>query len=97
MENILTCFEMLHRFVFTPTTEDVSQGKPHPEIYLQAAENMNVVPDEMLVFEDSQAGLQSAGVHVVVIPHEHTENQDPSSATLIAESLHHHIAFLNNS
>jgi len=100
MENILSRFELLDRFVFTLTAEDVTQGKPHPEIYQRAAENLNIDPQEMLVFEDSEAGTKAAsaaGANVIVIPHEHTALQDLTAATLIAEHLHHPsvIQFIN--
>jgi len=48
----------------------VSNGKPHPEIYLKAAEMLNVDPATCIVFEDSVMGIQagiSAGMKVVAI------------------------------
>jgi HAD superfamily hydrolase (TIGR01549 family) len=38
----------------------VKRGKPHPDIFLLAAERMEVTPQECLVFEDSIAGVQGA-------------------------------------
>jgi HAD superfamily hydrolase (TIGR01509 family) len=38
----------------------VARGKPHPDIFLLAAERMEVAPQECLVFEDSVAGVQGA-------------------------------------
>lgn len=52
------------------TAEDVSKGKPDPEIYLLAAERLRVAPEECLVLEDSVNGIkaaQSAGMNVVAI------------------------------
>ena len=91
MENILDRFELLHRFPMTLTAEDVSNGKPHPEIYLKAAEQIGVLPSEMLVLEDSQAGTQAAAAAeavIVSVPHEHSRQHDFSTATYVAESLH---------
>ncbi len=42
------------------TGEDVTHGKPHPEIYLLAAERLLVSSDSCLVFEDTDAGVSSA-------------------------------------
>lgn len=42
------------------TADDVANGKPHPEPYLQAAELLGVDPKECLVIEDAPAGIQSA-------------------------------------
>lgn len=50
--------------------EDVENGKPHPEIYLQVANRLKVKPDQCLVFEDTPAGVESAksaGMQVVGI------------------------------
>jgi beta-phosphoglucomutase-like phosphatase (HAD superfamily) len=75
----------------TLTAEDVTQGKPHPEIYLTAASRIGVKPGEMLVLEDSEMGTRSAaaaGAVAVSVPHEHSRNHNFSSAYLIAEGLH---------
>jgi HAD superfamily hydrolase (TIGR01509 family) len=48
------------RFVFTVTGDDVSQMKPSPEPYLLAAERFGLQPGQVLVFEDSAAGVASA-------------------------------------
>lgn len=42
------------------TSDDVTQGKPHPEPYLQGATLLGFVPAECLVIEDAPAGIQSA-------------------------------------
>ena len=48
----------------------VSQPKPHPQIFLKAAEKLNIPPAKCVVFEDSLAGIKaanSAGMKVVAI------------------------------
>ncbi|HKJ80104.1 MAG TPA: HAD family phosphatase [Prolixibacteraceae bacterium] len=48
----------------------VLRGKPHPEIYLKAAEMLNVAPPLCVVFEDSLSGTKSAydsGAKVVAV------------------------------
>ncbi len=91
LEDILNRYELLDRFHLTLAAEDVDKGKPHPEIYLKAAERMGVPPTQMLVLEDSQAGTQAAAAAnavVISIPHEHSRSHDFSPATAIAASLH---------
>ncbi|MCA9064294.1 MAG: HAD family phosphatase [Planctomycetaceae bacterium] len=82
---LLTTFGLLDRFQFTLTAEDVTHGKPHPEIYLAASARLGVTPAEMLVFEDSETGTRSAaaaGAFVVSVPNRHTEMQDFSMSSL---------------
>lgn len=42
------------------SNEDVSKSKPDPEMYLKAMASMNVAPDECLILEDNDHGIQAA-------------------------------------
>ncbi len=42
------------------TSDDVANGKPHPEPYLKGANLLGFEPGECLVIEDAPAGIQSA-------------------------------------
>jgi mannitol-1-/sugar-/sorbitol-6-phosphatase len=42
------------------TSDDVTNGKPHPEPYLKGAERLGYKPADCLVIEDAPAGIQSA-------------------------------------
>jgi len=42
------------------TLDDVEIGKSAPDLFLLAAERMGVAPDECIVYEDSDAGLEAA-------------------------------------
>lgn len=49
----------------------VENGKPAPDIYLEAAKRLGIHPSECLVFEDALTGTEagkSAGCHVVAVP-----------------------------
>jgi HAD superfamily hydrolase (TIGR01509 family) len=57
-------------FPVVVTAEDVTHGKPAPDMFLLAAERMGVPPGECVVFEDSVLGLQaakSAGMTAVLV------------------------------
>jgi len=57
-------------FEVVVTGDTVSQGKPHPEPYLKAAEWLRVDPAHTLVVEDSNTGARSAeaaGCTVMVV------------------------------
>ena len=50
--------------------EDVKEGKPSPEIYNTVMSRMGMAPEQTLVFEDSDVGLQAAsaaGAHYIKI------------------------------
>lgn len=51
--------------------DQVTHGKPAPDIYLKAAESLGTRPEECLAFEDSANGVRSAvaaGMTVIQIP-----------------------------
>jgi len=53
---------------------DVTRGKPDPEIYLKTAEKLNCPPEACLVFEDSMPGIQAgrnAGMKVIGVATSH--------------------------
>jgi beta-phosphoglucomutase family hydrolase len=55
-------------FAVVLTAEDVPRGKPAPDLFLAAAEQMGVRPERCLVYEDSDLGLEAArraGMHAV--------------------------------
>ncbi|MEH6631510.1 MAG: HAD family hydrolase [Halopseudomonas aestusnigri] len=50
------------------SSSQVSRGKPHPDVFLFAAEKMGYAPDQCIVIEDSLSGVQagiSAGMQVL--------------------------------
>jgi HAD superfamily hydrolase (TIGR01509 family) len=64
--HLLTAF-----FEVIITGDEIERGKPHPDIYLRAAEKLGVEPHECLVIEDSLSGVaagKAAGMHVAAIP-----------------------------
>ena len=53
------------------TADDVINGKPAPDIYLEAARRLGVAPESCVAFEDAPAGINSAkaaGMRVVEVP-----------------------------
>ena len=53
------------------TANDVTNGKPNPEVFLTAAEKAGISPEKSTVFEDSFNGIRaahSAGMYPVMIP-----------------------------
>lgn len=78
------------KLAFTLTGDDVTRGKPDPQMYQLAAERLSIEPQQMLVLEDSGNGCAAAvaaGACTVAIPSEHTKNNSFEGAYLIADSL----------
>lgn len=49
---------------------DVARGKPHPDVFLLAAERCGVAPEDCIVFEDAPLGVEAArraGMRCVVL------------------------------
>lgn len=90
VDEVLGRFGLRPRFDFILTAEDVVEGKPHPEIYLKAAERFGREPAEMLVLEDSQNGCRAAvaaGAYVVAVPAGHSHKHDFTGCSIRASSL----------
>lgn len=78
------------RFDFVLTAENITHGKPHPEIYLKAADLFGLPPQEMMVLEDSTAGsqaAQNAGAFPVVVLAKHNKDGNFNTAQLIVHAL----------
>ena len=58
--NVLIHFGILNEFDIIITGENVSKGKPNPEVYLKALALLECEPDEAIVFEDSDVGCEAA-------------------------------------
>ncbi|WP_125115565.1 HAD family hydrolase [Agathobaculum sp. Marseille-P7918] len=67
---------LLSYFDLLVTAEDVERIKPHPDLFLKAAEKLGCTPDECLVVEDSLNGLLAglnAHMRVLVVPNDVTK------------------------
>ncbi len=56
----LEALKILDRFDTLVCAGDYQNSKPHPEPFLLAAERLGVAPEDCLVFEDTDMGIQSA-------------------------------------
>ena len=85
---VLTCLEIEAYFNSIQTADDVENTKPHPEIYLKSAENLQVEPHHCLVFEDSPTGVKAAheaGMQVIYV--NPRRMADASILTIIRSAL----------
>jgi sugar-phosphatase len=66
------------RFDAVVSAASLSDGKPHPAVYLAAAAELGVDPGNCIAFEDSVAGVRSAkgaGMYTVAVPEEHNRGR----------------------
>ncbi|HAX72187.1 MAG TPA: hydrolase [Firmicutes bacterium] len=98
-EMILTSANILKHFDGMICGDEVTCGKPNPEIFLKACEKIGVTPDEALVLEDSEAGItaaHSANIDVICVPDMKYPDQEFVNKTVkIVESLLQVIDYLS--
>ncbi len=83
---VLDKFNLSKYFSFRVSGADLETSKPHPEIYLKAAEMAGTPPKNCLAIEDSTNGVRSAkaaGMRCIGYKNPNSGNQDLSSADWI--------------
>jgi HAD superfamily hydrolase (TIGR01509 family) len=69
-QHLLQC-GIRHRFATIVTRDDVARGKPYPDVYLKAAENLGISPARCIALEDSHHGIiaaHAAGTMAIMVP-----------------------------
>ena len=56
----LRTLRLLDRFDTLVCAGDYTHPKPHPEAFLLAAKRLGVAPEDCLVFEDTEMGIEAA-------------------------------------
>jgi HAD superfamily hydrolase (TIGR01509 family) len=83
----------LARFMeFWLSNEDVSQSKPHPEIYQKAIARFGLAPEECLIVEDNVNGIKAArasGAHLLQVRDTHDVNHENITARIAAIEAEH--------
>jgi HAD superfamily hydrolase (TIGR01509 family) len=71
IELALELAEIRELFSAVVSSEEVERGKPAPDVYLEAADRLEVPPAACAAVEDSESGIRSAsaaGMRVIAIP-----------------------------
>ncbi len=98
VDEILKNADLTKHFDDTICGDEVTHGKPHPEIFLTACQKLDVKPEEALVLEDSEAGILAAydgRIDVICVPDmKYPEPQFVEKVTKIVDSLDEVIDYL---
>ncbi len=74
IETVLEILGFTQFFQAIVAADDVTHGKPHPEVFLTCAERINRDPQNCVVFEDAHHGVEAGlagGMKVVAIANTH--------------------------
>ncbi|WP_339895376.1 HAD family phosphatase [uncultured Algibacter sp.] len=86
INQIFDRFDLNKYFVAKLSGGDLKQSKPHPEIFIKAAEATGFSKNECLVIEDSTNGVEAAkaaGIFCIGFDSLHSKNQDYSKTDMI--------------
>lgn len=86
IDRVFNRFDLNPYFKAKLSGADLKASKPHPEIFIKAAEATGFSPKECIVIEDATNGIEAAkgaGIFCVAFDSEHSRNQDYSKADLV--------------
>ncbi|WP_179353642.1 HAD family hydrolase [Winogradskyella vidalii] len=90
IERIFNRFELNPYFSGKFSGADLKKSKPHPEIFIKAAEFTGFDKSECMVIEDSTNGIQAAhaaGIFCAGFKSEHSVGQDYSKANVVVSDF----------
>lgn len=87
---VLRKFSLENTFRIKVSGDCVKKGKPHPDIYLEAARRLGVSPGECVAIEDSINGIVSAkeaGMCCIAVPDPRIATEDYPQADIFRKSI----------
>jgi beta-phosphoglucomutase family hydrolase len=90
INQIFERFDLNQYFKAKLSGADLKESKPHPEIFIKAAEASGFKPKECIVIEDSTNGIKAAkdaGIYCVGFDSFHSKNQDYSKANKVIKDF----------
>ncbi len=90
IERIFKRFDLNPYFKAKLSGADLKESKPHPEIFIRAAEATGFSREECMVIEDATNGItaaKAAGIFCVAFDSFHSKNQDYSQADLVIKKF----------
>ncbi len=100
VDTILSQAQITDYFDDSICGDEVTKGKPNPEVFLKSCQKLGVNVDEAIVLEDSEAGVQAsydAGIKVICIPDmKYPEKQYEEKTFKILKDLNGVTEYLKN-
>ena len=100
VDTILSQAQITDYFDDSICGDEVTKGKPNPEVFLKSCQKLGVNVDEAIVLEDSEAGIQAsydAGIQVICIPDmKYPEKQYEEKTFKILKDLNGVTEYLKN-
>jgi len=90
INRIFKRFNLDQYFVAKLSGADLKKSKPHPEIFINAAEAAGQAREHCMVIEDSSNGIKAAndaGIFVAGYDSKHSTDQDYSNANVVVSSF----------
>jgi len=87
VEAVLSLQDLRRFFSATVTASDIKRGKPAPDIFLRAAQLLDVPPTACWVIEDSKPGVAAglaAGMRVIAITNTHPAHELRPATRVVA-------------
>jgi HAD superfamily hydrolase (TIGR01509 family) len=92
IELVLDRMGVRDRFAAVVSSEEVTNGKPAPDVYLAVARELDVDPEDCVAIEDSTNGIKAAvaaGMRTIAVPNRQFRPDDDvlASAAVVVSSL----------
>ena len=87
---VVSKFKLQEYFKYIVSGEEVANGKPAPDVYLETAKKLGIFPTDCTVIEDSKNGVlaaKAAGMKCIGFQNLNSGNQDLSKANIIVKSI----------
>ncbi len=87
---VLNKFELAEFFIAKVSGSELAHSKPHPEIFVRAAQLIKSKPEECIVIEDSKNGVtaaKAAGMKCIGFLNPSSGDQDLKNADVIIQSF----------
>jgi beta-phosphoglucomutase len=78
IEIVLEVIGLTSSFSAIVSAEDVTHGKPDPQVFLRAAERLQFEPQHCVVFEDAHVGIEAAhaaNMRVIAVATTHPQGE----------------------